>query len=258
MFVHKAWRKNLAYQILYRLSRELDARYKVKMGCELGDQERKDVGLVNGKIGHSLKESKVMCQHLFHYLGALDLLEGFRAVWEPWFSNLFYLQNSFIKWNLAQILKHYIDESDHSELEPRFLGLLWRWFLSRVQLENHCHAFWFCFRKRSQRDQFGLSPTDEYFSHVSSLRTGGTPWWTEHCRASSGMWECTWQSKGVGVFLGGIARLTNEDRRETEMWSCLSQVVFFPYGGSSGPQWFLRWCSPAILTAWDVLPASFA
>lgn len=50
----------------YQVGRGLDARYEAKMGCELGNQERKDLALVIGKIGGSLEELKSICQHLFH------------------------------------------------------------------------------------------------------------------------------------------------------------------------------------------------
>lgn len=57
----------MCHQIVYRPSRGLNARHKAKMGCELGNQEREDLDLVNGKIGGGLEELKNMCQHLLPY-----------------------------------------------------------------------------------------------------------------------------------------------------------------------------------------------
>lgn len=54
-------------------------RYKAKMGYMLRNQERKDLGLVNGKIGGGLEEFKIMCQYLLLYLGELASFKSSRT-----------------------------------------------------------------------------------------------------------------------------------------------------------------------------------
>lgn len=48
----------MAYQVIYRVGIELNARPESKTRCELGNQEIKDLGLVNEKIGGSLEGLK--------------------------------------------------------------------------------------------------------------------------------------------------------------------------------------------------------
>lgn len=64
-------------------------RYKAKTGYMLRNQERKDLGLVNGKTGGGLEEFEIMCQHLLLYLGELASFKSSRTGWKPWFSNPF-------------------------------------------------------------------------------------------------------------------------------------------------------------------------
>lgn len=58
VFYPKVKRKKLVYQVIYRVSRELNARHESKTRFELGNQERKDLGLVNEKMGGSLEGLK--------------------------------------------------------------------------------------------------------------------------------------------------------------------------------------------------------
>lgn len=73
----------MAHQIVYRLGRELGAKYNAKMGYELRYQGRRDLGLVNRKMGGGLKGTIDQVPTSLPILRNLDSFEGLRTCWIP-------------------------------------------------------------------------------------------------------------------------------------------------------------------------------